>query len=217
MRILLPPSEKKRTPISTNVLNLSSLSFASELTQVRARLIDEHPALTSEPVDAAIMVYSGVLYQSLGWQSLKEEDRARARQSIVISSALFGALSVEDQIPNYKHKVKPGQWKAPLEAALADVEEDLIVDCRSSTYANMWKSNPHITVGMRVFELRKGERQVITHMAKKTRGEITRLLLQENSAPRNPEELFEVLKEKYEVDLVTPWHTRSWFIDVVVK
>jgi cytoplasmic iron level regulating protein YaaA (DUF328/UPF0246 family) len=81
----------------------------------------------------------------------------------------------------------------------------------------MWKSNPHITTGIRVFEIRKGKRQVITHMAKKTRGEITRLLVQEKMAPRNAEELFEAIKSKYECDLVTPKHGRSWFIDVVVN
>ncbi len=216
MRILLPPSEKKRTPTSSKALNLAELSFASELTHIRAKLLADLPGLPTEPAGPAITVYSGVLYQALGWESLNEKDRARACESIVISSALFGALKVDDEIPNYKLKVKTSHWKTPLEKALSELEEELIVDCRSSTYAAMWKSNPHITTGIRVFEIRKGKRQVITHMAKKTRGEIARFLIKEKDSPGSPEELLMVLAKKFNVELVIPKNGKGWFLDVIV-
>jgi cytoplasmic iron level regulating protein YaaA (DUF328/UPF0246 family) len=217
MRILLPPSEKKRTPTSSKALNLAELSFASELTHIRAKLLAGLPGVISEPAGPAITVYSGVLYKALGWESLKETDRARARESIVISSALFGALKVDDEIPNYKLKVKTGHWKTPLEQALFNLEDKLIVDCRSSTYATMWKSNPHITTGIRVFELRKGKRQVITHMAKKTRGEIARFLIQEEVSPESPEALLTVLAKKFNAELAIPKNGKGWFLDVLVQ
>ena len=45
---------------------------------------------------------AGVLYQSLDYQNLNAAAKKRAEKSIVIISALFGALKLTDSIPTYK-------------------------------------------------------------------------------------------------------------------
>ena len=104
MLILLPPSEGKNQPKGKSALNLSKLAFGAYLLDTRSKLLSK--ALAKSPVAPAIAVYSGVLYQALDWSSLSAGARKRGERSILIISALFGALRPTDQIPNYKAKIK---------------------------------------------------------------------------------------------------------------
>ena len=84
--------------------------------------------------------------------------------------------------------MKSSNWSDLLPNLLDPLEQNLIVDCRSSTYQGVWRPDPSITVAVRVFQLRAGIRTVITHMSKKYRGELTRHLLL-NKAVNSPQEL----------------------------
>ena len=196
MLILLPPSEAKNQPISKVTVNLAKLVFAKELIAIRSRLMTK--ALASAPAARAMDVYTGVLYQSLDWNSLSPTAKARGEKSVLITSAIFGTLRPSDLIPNYKAKIKVSDWKAALKPALDGLAADLIIDCRSSTYAGVWQSPPANTVAVRVFKKEKGKISVITHLSKKYRGELTRELLKSGKPPKTPTELLAIAEKHFD-------------------
>jgi cytoplasmic iron level regulating protein YaaA (DUF328/UPF0246 family) len=185
--ILLPPSEKKNA--------------------------------TTKPT-AAISVYTGVLYQALGFQSLSAAAKKRAESSLIIISAKYGALRPNDRIESYKEKIDNSAMR-PVVAQILDPlvagssRCNLIVDCRSSTYKGVWHSPIDITVEIRVSTVVDGVRTVITHMSKKTRGEITRWLLQSRSVPKSPEDLYAIVSEKYPCALTPSDGSNPWVLEVI--
>ena len=215
MLILLPPSEGKTRAEGLDRLRLDALSFATSLTISRLSVLKEYGSeILNEPTAPAIDIYSGVLFQALSYRTMSKSAQQRAQSQLLIFSALFGALRPLDPIPHYKMKIKSSAWKAPLKTALADLESELIVDCRSSTYASAWKSNPEITVAVRVFQERDGVRSVITHMSKKYRGELARILMQ-GRAPKNPHELRDIAAKYFHVELHEPVGTIPWQLDLI--
>lgn len=216
MLILLPPSEGKNEPSRTKKLNLKALSFAGDLTTPRERALAKHKSLDLNKCDIAAKVYSGVLYQAFNYASLSPAAKKRADKSILIISAAFGALRLIDSIPFYKFKIEPKLWRAPLAAALVGLDEELVIDMRSSTYATVWIPEPGNTVGIRIFTKVGGQKKVITHMSKKYRGEVARYLVSQSSNPKKPQELLALLSKKFGCTLVKPVGKESWFIDLIV-
>jgi cytoplasmic iron level regulating protein YaaA (DUF328/UPF0246 family) len=215
MLILLPPSEGKNQPTNKVNINLAKLAFPKELLAIRSRLLTK--ALATSPAAKAIDVYTGVLYQALEWNSLSPTAKARGEKSILITSALFGVLRPSDVIPNYKAKIKTSDWKAALKPALDGLAADLIVDCRSSTYAATWKPSPEITVAVRVFKKEKGKISVITHLSKKYRGELTRVLLKSGKVPTTPEDLLAIAEKHFECKLIRPKGNLPWYLDLMIS
>ena len=216
MLILLPPSENKIQALDSSAASLDNLSFAEHLTKARIHAISEHdPSLFEAATSSAIELYSGVLFKSLNYKTLTSTAKRRADSQIIIISALFGALRVQDQVPWYKAKIKSSNWKIPLAKALEGLDNDLVVDCRSSTYSSVWKPNPLKTVAIRVFQENAGVRSSITHMSKKYRGEFVRLLL--CSKPiKNPEALYLLASKNYTCELHTPHSGNPWFLDLII-
>jgi cytoplasmic iron level regulating protein YaaA (DUF328/UPF0246 family) len=101
--------------------------------------------------------------------------------------------------------------------ALDSLKADLIVDCRSSTYQGVWTSEPNKTVGIRVFTEKSGKRTVVTHMSKKTRGDVTRFLVTQTKSPKTAQELQKLVSKAFKCELVKPEQKKSWFLDVIVK
>ena len=214
MLILLPPSEGKNQPAGKKQLSLSKLAFASELGGVRSRLVPK--ALAAAPTAKAMDVYSGVLYQALDWHSLSPAAKARGEKSLLIVSAVFGAVRPSDLIPNYKANIKSADWKAALKPALDGLATDLIVDCRSSTYAGVWQPPIDKTVAVRVFKKEHGKLSVITHLSKKYRGELTRVLLKAGKSPTMPSELFEIASKNFECKLQKPKGNQPWCLELII-
>lgn len=221
MRILLPPSEGKAAPASGPPLDLGTLTHP-ELTPQRERLIGVlerlgrggsknglvrlgiGPGLTHElernadmrtaPTAPAAEVYTGVLFQHLDLASLGTAARTRAGDRILVASALWGVVALDDRIPAYRLSIGadlprvPGLaafWRPPLAAALP--AEGLVVDCRSGGYAAAWRPAVGPLVEVRIFVERDGRRTVVSHMAKATRGDVARLLAEAPAAPHDPE------------------------------
>jgi len=214
MKILLPPSEKKNEPEQRKALKLNALSFQADLTATRTALLKKHKEIDISHCDVASNIYSGVLYNALDYTSLSTAAQLRANSSIVIVSAAFGAIRLTDVIPYYKFKIDPATWKKPLSIALFGLDNELVVDCRSSTYSTVWTPNPLNTVGIRVFKKVAGQLKVITHMSKLTRGEVTRYLVSQAKNPRTPNELHKLLSKEFNSRLIEPEGKKSWFIDV---
>ena len=214
MKILLPPSEKKNEPEKLKALKLNALSFQVDLTATRNAVLKKHKEIDLSHCDVASNIYSGVLYNALDYTSLSTAAQARANSSIVIISAAFGAIRLNDVIPYYKFKIDPTTWKKPLSLALYGLDNELVIDCRSSTYATVWTPDPSKTVGIRVFKKVAGQLKVITHMSKLTRGEVTRYLVSQAKNPRTPQDLHKLLNKEFNCRLIQPGDKKSWFIDV---
>ena len=215
MLILLPPSEGKNQPAGKSKLNLTKLAFADQLIDVRTRLVTK--SLVAAPAAKAIDVYSGVLYQALDWGSLSATAKVRGDKSLLIVSAIFGVLRPGDVIPNYKAKIKSSDWKVVLKPVLDGLDADLIIDCRSSTYAGVWQSPPERTVAVRVFKKAKGKISVITHLSKKYRGELTRELLKSGKPPKTPDELLAIAEKHFECKLIKAKGNLPWYLDLLIS
>jgi cytoplasmic iron level regulating protein YaaA (DUF328/UPF0246 family) len=169
---------------------------------------------TSKPAPA-INVYTGVLYQALDWASLSAAARKRAASAVVIISAKYGAVRPSQLIESYKEKIDNKAMREPVAQVLDAIKAELIVDCRSSTYKTVWHSPIEKTVEVRVSTVVDGVRTVVTHMSKKTRGEITRWLLQSRSVPKTPEDLYAIVSEKYPCALTPTDGHEPWILEVI--
>lgn len=174
----------------------------------------EKKAETSRPTPASA-VYAGVLYQALDWASLSAAAKTRGEKSVVIISAQYGAIGPSTRIESYKAKINNKEMAEPIAEVLDQRRDDLIVDCRSSTYKTVWKSPLDRTVEIHVSTVVDGVRTVVTHMSKKTRGEITRWLLQSRSVPKSPEDLYAIVSEKYPCALTPATDSTPWVLEVI--
>ena len=214
MLILLPPSEKKKAATGQHKFELSDLAFASELLAARSSALLSQEIL---PTAEAIEIYDGVLYQGLNWKDLSDANRIRANSRVLIFSALFGLIRPKDQIFKYKLKIDNSLWRESVAQVAVNFTDELIIDCRSSTYKGIWPVNPDRTVEVRVFKITDGVRSVITHMSKKYRGELTRHLLLQPSDPQNPAELQRMAAELFECELCPPNNGGPWTLDLLIS
>lgn len=169
---------------------------------------------TSKPTPA-MSVYGGVLYQALGWATLSPAAKKRGELAVAIISAKYAVVRPSQKIESYKQKIDNAAMRQPVAAALDGAESQLIIDCRSSTYKSVWRAPVDITVEIRVSTVVDGVRTVITHMSKKTRGEIARWLLQSRSLPTSPEDLYAIVSEKYPCALTPSDGVEPWVLEVI--
>ena len=162
----------------------------------------------------AIQVYKGVLYAALGWDRLNKAQQKLGQSSIAIISAKYGVIRPMDHIAPYKEKIDNKKMAAQVAQALDSTDTDLIIDCRSSTYQTVWQSPVAITVEVKVFTRVAGVKKVITHMSKKTRGEVTREILKASQLPKTPEELQVIVAQKFECELMSGDEKNPWVLEV---
>ncbi|NOJ61419.1 peroxide stress protein YaaA [Arthrobacter sp. 260] len=238
MLILLPPSEGKSPAVKGPTVDLGMLGFP-ELTEARHTVLDALAAastdpaahsilgvgqslgaevqrnvtLRDQPAAPAYLIYSGVLYDALGYRTLTPVQRRKAHESVVVVSALWGALGFADAIPAYRLSMSvtlpatgtlSSFWKPRLTAPLGDRSGDaLVVDCRSSTYATAWAGHPERTAAVNVLLERDGKRTVVSHAAKHTRGLLARHLLTRRARqPGTPAELLKAARERWTAELI---------------
>jgi cytoplasmic iron level regulating protein YaaA (DUF328/UPF0246 family) len=236
--ILLPPSEGKTPAVGGDAVDWTSLSFPG-LNSYRAKVLDalgtvsahedalallgvgasltadveRNTRLHAEPAAPAHQIYSGVLYDALGYGTLTAAQRKKADESVLVISALWGVLRFADRVPAYRLSMGTALpdvgrlasfWKPQLNVALAAATAgELLVDCRSSTYAAAWTPPPPQTVAVNVFTEVNGARKVVSHFAKHTRGELARhLLSRRGKAPQTPAQLQKAAAEKWTAELV---------------
>ncbi len=257
MLILLPPSEGKTAPRRGNPLDLGSLSSPT-LTPTRIRMLDALVGLCrDDPTTAATAlglgasqgeliarngdlftaataradtIYTGVLYDALGFATLSPAARRRASSRVALTSALFGLVRPSDRIPAYRlsgDTTLPGlgsvagAWRDCLgEAVISSLGQGLLVDLRSSSYAAFWRPTKDLAprvATVRVLHESAGTRSIVSHFNKATKGRIVRALLEEGVNPRTPAALAEALTRlgwTVEVGEPTPKGTP---LDVVVS
>ena len=192
--------------------------------------VERNTRLDDLPARPALQVYSGVLYNALGAATLSAAAKRRAATRLVIVSALLGAVRPSDRIPAYRLNIcadllgvgplEPA-WREVLGPVLAEAAgpRGMIVDCRSSSYqaAGMPTGLGDRTVAVRVVRESADVRSVVSHMAKHTRGEVARYLLESGADPRRPDGLAEVLADRWCVELVRPARAgRPWTVEVII-
>lgn len=233
-RLSWPELTPAREQVLQALVRTSTAPDALEVLGVGPSLAAEVAAnrsLESAPAAPASEIYSGVLYDALDAASLSPAGRRRAARRLVVVSALWGAVRWGDRIPAYRLSMGttlPGVgplasfWRAHLDGVLdAAAGSGLVVDCRSSTYQAAWQPPPAIarrTVAVRVLQDVGGERTVVSHMAKHTRGLVVRQLLEADAEPRTPRALAAAVRAGHECELVEPARAgRAWTLDVVVR
>jgi len=171
------------------------------LSPTQADALKRNLALETAPTLRADQLYTGVLYDRLGLVDLPRTDR------VLVFSGLWGAVGPTDRLPPYRlsmgGKLPPlgglgAYWRQAAKKELDEFTEGhLLVDCRSSAYASAYKSEAALPVRVLRERVVDGQtkRSVVSHMAKATRGDITRSLLLEDVDARTPEELADALRD----------------------
>jgi uncharacterized protein len=162
----------------------------------------------------AIQVYSGVLYAALGWSTLTKAQQKLGQSCIAIISAKYGAVRPMDPIEPYKEKINNELMRPIVGATLNSISTELIIDCRSSTYQTVWPAPIEKTIEIKVFTTVDGHKKVITHMSKKTRGEVTRHILLTGKVIKTPEQLQEIVSQEFNCILIEPTEKEPWTLEV---
>ncbi|GAB3923554.1 peroxide stress protein YaaA [Kribbella albertanoniae] len=249
--ILLPPSEGKTGRTRGRAVDFGTLSFP-ELNPVREQVletlakvsasedaygvlgvgaslqaeVDRNTRWRTEPAVPVSELYSGVLYDALGYSTLSAGTKRRAANRLLVVSAAWGALRPADRVPPYRlsmgttlpgHGPLAGVWREPLAAALAEAD-GVIVDCRSSTYVAAWRPSGDRAakwVSVNVVRERDGVRTVVSHMAKHTRGLVARHILESGKDPGTPKALHKLVSARWTAELEPA--ASGWTLTVVER
>lgn len=251
MLILLPPSEGKSGPfdrgrpmnveslylgelagarhkVSDALIESSAAPNAGEILGLGRGKLDEvelNRRLLDQPARPAGKVYTGVLYDALGLDSLSPTGRRRANTAIRVQSALWGPIKITDRIPPYRLSIGTnlpgigglaGFWRQQLRGTLDDqVRNEVIIDCRSSGYAAGWRpEHTEKLIKVNAVTETNGNRSVVSHFAKYTRGAVARLLLEAPRQVRTPDGAAAVIAEHARCELTGPSRT-GWDLTVI--
>jgi cytoplasmic iron level regulating protein YaaA (DUF328/UPF0246 family) len=254
--VLLPPSEGKRAPASGAPVDLATLTFP-QLTERREKIlralvklasgnrrravehlglsagqgaeVDRDAELLTAPVAPAGDVYTGVLFQHLDLATLTPAQLARAREQVLVASALWGVVALDDRIPAYRLSIGArlpaltrsglaAWWRPALAGVLPDEPGQLVVDLRSGGYAAAWRPKQATLVEVKAST---AEGKPISHMAKAVRGTVARGLLKERRAAREPGDVAAVAERGEgigRVELHEPARAGgAWVVNVVAS
>lgn len=195
-------------------------------------LVALNARLRTAPTARADAVYTGVLYDALGFDTLSSAAKRRATSRVAITSSVFGLVRPGDRIPAYRLSgdvslpglgLGPvaGVWREALGEAVEEaVGPGLLMDLRSTMYAAFWRppaTSPIRVATVRVLHEHNGTRKVVSHFNKATKGRIVRDLLEHGANPRTPQSLANALGDlgwHVEIGEPTPRGTQ---LDVVVR
>jgi cytoplasmic iron level regulating protein YaaA (DUF328/UPF0246 family) len=157
--------------------------------------IARNAGLRTAPAARAAAVYTGVLYEALDAGSLDAAALRRLHRHVVVFSALWGMVRLDDRIPAYRCPAGinlPGVgplaslWRKQIPPLVEG--HGLVVDLRSGPYAAMAK-----VAGVTVKVMHEG--RVVSHFNKAVKGRIVRGLLGLGAVPRDKAELACALRE----------------------
>jgi cytoplasmic iron level regulating protein YaaA (DUF328/UPF0246 family) len=215
MLFLLPPSETKATSASGGAnesalcLRDVSLTFGSlePAREQAAKLLGQ--SLLSAKTMMAIDRYTGTLYGAIHGRGLKgtptehahlsSEAMQRAKQLVLIQSALFGLISATDLIPNYKLSASPklkSIWAEPHQQVFRRLSGP-IIDMRSKQYVALAPIPSEIESYWLevVLESPDGSRSSMNHFNKKSKGELIHAVLNSKLSPKTIKDVASIAKK----------------------
>jgi uncharacterized protein len=209
MLFLLPPSETKAQgggslTIDQVALTFGGLNTARDLVRNAADL----ESILTAPTLPAIDRYTGTLYGAIHGRGLKgtpternqlsAPERARAKSSVLVQSALFGLIPATDLIPEYKLSPTKNIGGVNLKKVWGEAHlaiwprlQGLVIDLRSKSYADLApipSSVEHFTVTVFV-ERQDGSLEQLNHFNKKAKGQLVRAALTAKKTPETIKDL----------------------------
>ena len=200
MKILIPPSEGKAKVRSLDILFRDTNFKFAKYTQQIVDLLNliENEDLTSvygTSQEKAIMFhrqnqdvfnskcvpaierYTGVVYNHIDWSTLNPKARTYMKKHIIIFSGLFGLLSPNTMIPDYKLKMNVLSLKSLWGPIISDhlKDEDIIFDLLPQVHRKAYKPNKN-TVQIDFLVRTKGKTSAAGHFGKAVKGQFIRFL-----------------------------------------
>jgi cytoplasmic iron level regulating protein YaaA (DUF328/UPF0246 family) len=186
----------KRPRVAATVLKLSP----KQLSDIELNL-----GLQSGPTMRAMERYTGTLYDAIHGgvtgtaEPLTEAAWARAKQSVLIQSSLFGLIPATDLIPGYRLGSSvslPGAplkkiWPPAHESIFRRLNQGLIIDLRSKAYVDLAPipaDVPSVWVEV-VSRESDGKLRALNHFNKRAKGLLIRAILNAEKVPNDIEEL----------------------------
>lgn len=187
-----------------------ALAFGSlgDARKSAAALLDDKSVLNA-PTMMAIDRYTGTLYGAIHGRGLKgtptefahlsEEAIKRAKEIVLIQSALFGLIPATGLIPNYKFSATPklkSIWVEPHQVVFRRLK-GIIIDMRSKQYGALAPVPDEIESYYLdvVLEAADGTRSSMNHFNKKSKGELINAVLNSKKLPETIAELRKIAKQ----------------------
>ncbi|MGE4443460.1 MAG: peroxide stress protein YaaA [Candidatus Altimarinota bacterium] len=185
---LLPPSEGKKTggSFESEILSFpfeKPLKIIKNVTEkdlkCTGKRFEEAQKLNKNiengPFLEAIQRYSGVMYNSIGYEKMSKKGQKYFENHFLIFSGMYGIVKPKDCIGNYKLPIEAknlsGFWKEKITQTLKNLEVDIIVDFLPLSYKKMIDFSQ---IGKKVLEvnfIEKSSQNKIAHGVKKIKGE----------------------------------------------
>lgn len=228
--VLLPPSETKSSATGNKVLQMQTLAFP-ELNPIRERVLDSllklsdgprtkarnalgisvkqeweierNQLLRSAPVAPARQIYTGVLFDAIGLGSLTSAQLKKLTNMSYVQSALFGLISLSDEIPAYrlsgdsslpKVGTVTSAWAKSISKVL-ESQSELIIDMRSGTYVKLGPipRDCESVVPKILQRMPSGPPKVVSHHNKATKGRVLRAMVESKSGIKSVHQLGNVI------------------------
>ena len=205
MKILIPPSEgKAKVKQSKTIFLNTNFKFIKEVGQVvrLLELIDDEDLCSvygtstekalrfhrqnqdiyNSPCAPAIERYTGVVYEHINWSTLSDKAHQYMEKYIFIFSGLFGMVTPETPIPDYKLKMNvlslQHHWNPILTNALSD--ETKIIDLLPQVHRKAYTPNKNNVLPVDFLIINKGKKTAAGHFGKAVKGEFIRYMAENN-------------------------------------
>ena len=205
MKILIPPSEGKAKAKPTKTLfSKTNFRFEREVNQVvrLLELIDDEDLrsvygtsaekalmfhrqnqdIFNSPCAPAIERYTGVVYEHISLSTISEKAKNYMEKYVYIFSGLFGLLTPNTLIPDYKLKMNvlslQHHWHPILTEAL--INEKMIIDLLPQVHRKAYQPNKENIIPVDFLILNKGKKSAAGHFGKAVKGEFIRYIAENN-------------------------------------